>query len=64
MGSENAPVEVGFGSLSGSDFGAEGVVLRIFLNQAFASCQWCNYLESRAPAGKKPLIINMDDTKY
>lgn len=30
--------------------------------EAFASWQWLNYLLSKVPIGKKPLIINMDET--
>ena len=32
------------------------------LAEAFASWQWVNYLISKVPAGKKPLLINMDET--
>ena len=30
--------------------------------EAFASWQWLNYLVSKVPAGKKALLINMDET--
>ena len=33
-----------------------------FLPKAFASWQWFNHLVGQVPAGKKPLIINLDET--
>ena len=32
------------------------------LAEGFASWQWVNYLISKVPTGKKPLLINMDET--
>ena len=33
------------------------------LAEGFASWQWVNYLISKVPTGKKPLLINMDETQ-
>ena len=43
-----------------------GGIFLIFLglipSEAFASWQWANFLVSQVPAGKKPLMINLDET--
>jgi len=38
------------------------VVQKLPVGEAFASWQWCNYLIGKVPAGKKALLINMDET--
>jgi hypothetical protein len=34
----------------------------LFLPEAFASWQWFNHVVGQVPAGKKPLVINLDET--